>query len=296
MLQQQQQFISYSIAMVTPFTKEGDLCIESIPELVKFYMHTLEAPGLLISGSTGEQHCMTVAERKQLYQIVGDTVPKDYPLYAGVAAFKTKDAIALAQAAERSGFAGIMLGVPPYRLPSQRELKQYVIDVAKSTKLPIFLYNNPDGNGVQIEPETYASIASIAANVYGLKEVGDSANVKKVKQLLGDKAGKHTFFTGIDEEYAEAYTEQGYTGITSVAGNVFPKEMKQAVEYLHTDQTEKGKELLDSLVPKIQVVLNAGLLQSVKYILRKRGAPAGYCPPPLLEPTDEDKSRLDAFV
>ncbi|GAN02276.1 dihydrodipicolinate synthase [Mucor ambiguus] len=296
MLQQQQQFIFYSIAMVTPFTKEGDLCLESIPELVKFYMNKLEAPGLLISGSTGEQHCMTIAERKQLYKIVGETVPKDFPLYAGVAAFKTKDAIELAQAAGKSGFAGIMLGVPPYRLPSQRELKQYVIDVAKSTKLPIFLYNNPDSNGVQIEPETYASIASIAANVYGLKEVGNTANVKRVKQLLGNKAGQHTFFTGIDEEYAEAYTEQGYTGITSVAGNVFPREMKQAVEYLHTDQTEEGKKLMSSLVPKIRVVLNAGFLQSIKYILRKRGAPAGYCPPPLLEPTDEDKARLDAYV
>ncbi|CEP12828.1 hypothetical protein [Parasitella parasitica] len=293
---QQQQFISYSIAMVTPFTMDGDLCTESIPELVNFYINKLEAPGLLISGSTGEQHCMTIAERKQLYQIVADTVPNSFPLYAGVAAFKTKDAIELAQAAQKSGFAGIMLGVPPYRLPSQREIKQYVIDVAKSTKLPIFLYNNPGGNGVQIEPETYASIANVATNVYGLKEVGNPGNVTKVKELLGDKAGQHTFFTGIDEEYAEAYTEQGYTGITSVAGNVFPKEMKQAVNYLHSNQTEKGKEVLTSLVPKIQVLLDAGLLQSIKYILRKRGAPAGFCPPPLMGPSEEYRARLDTFV
>ncbi|KAI8646415.1 hypothetical protein BD408DRAFT_410192 [Parasitella parasitica] len=293
---QQQQFISYSIAMVTPFTVEGDLCTESIPELVNFYINKLEAPGLLISGSTGEQHCMTIAERKQLYQIVADSVSNDFPLYAGVAAFKTKDAIELAQAAQKSGFAGIMLGVPPYRLPSQREIKQYVIDVAKSTKLSIFLYNNPSGNGIQIEPETYAGIVDASANVFGLKEVGNPNNVIKIKELLGDKAGQHTFFTGIDEEYAEAYTEQGYTGITSVAGNVFPKEMKQAVSYLHSNQTEKGKELLATLVPKIQVLLDAGLLQSVKYILRKRGAPAGFCPPPLMGPTEEDRARLDAFV
>lgn len=294
--QQQQQFIFYSIAMVTPFTLEGDLCTDSIPELVNFYINKLEAPGLLISGSTGEQHCMTIAERKQLYQIVADTAPKGFPLYAGVAAFKTRDAIELAQAAQNSGFAGIMLGVPPYRLPSQREIKQYVIDVAKTIKIPIFLYNNPGGNGVQIEPETYASIASITHNVYGLKEVGNPANVNKVKELLGDKAAQHTFFTGTDEEYVEAYTEQGYTGITTVAGSVFSKEMKQAVEYLHSNQTEKGKELMASLVPKIQVLLDAGLLQSVKYVLRKRGAPAGFCPLPLLDPTEEHKVLLDAFV
>lgn len=288
------RFIDYSVAVTTPYTQEGDFDAASVPALIKYYVEELKFPGLLISGSTGEQHCMTIAERKQLYKIVKDSVPKGYPIYAGVAAFKTKDAIELAQYAESVGVSGIMLGMPPYRLPSQQELENYITDVARSISLPIFIYNNPLSNGCLITPETYKRIAENNKNVLGMKEMGHKEFVPEIKKLVDTSA--MSFFTGSDETFIDLVSTFGYTSITSVAANVFPTEIQQMVEYVLDDQLDKAKEVMDRLLPKIDVLNQGGLLQSIHYVLRKRGLPAGYCPPPLLEPEQDIKQLLDRFV
>ncbi|KAL7318644.1 hypothetical protein PS15m_001862 [Mucor circinelloides] len=292
-------FLDYSVAMVTPFTVEGDFDESSVPALTKYYIEQAKAPGLLISGSTGEQHCLTISERKKLYKLVAKSSPEGYPLYAGVATFKTKDAVELAKAAEDSGCSGIMLGVPPYRLPSQRELIAYVTDVANATKLPIFLYNNPKRNNVQVEPETFAHLVKTVKNknLCGIKETGVIANVEKIKELLGDDLAKQqSFFTGGDDSYVDLYKNHGFTGITSIAGALFPEELGSINQHLQNGETEKAEQASKALSPKIQLMQKAGFLQSLKYLLRQRGAPAGYCPTPLLDPTDEHKELLKALV
>ncbi|KAK4515784.1 non-histone protein [Mucor velutinosus] len=293
------QFLNYSVAMVTPFTLDGDFDESSVPELTKFYIEQAKAPGLLISGTTGEQHCLTIAERKKLYKLVAKSSPEGYPLYAGVAAFKTKDAVELAKAAEGAGCSGIMLGVPPYRVPSQRELIAYVTDVANATKLPIFLYNNPNRNTVQVEPETFVHLVKTVKNhnLFGIKETGVVANVEKIKELLDEELAKQqSFFTGGDGSYVDLYKDHGFTGITSIAGALFPEEMMSINQHLQNGETEKAEQVMKTLSPKIQLMQKAGFLQSLKYLLRQRGAPAGYCPAPLLDPTDEHKELLKALI
>lgn len=289
--------LNYSVAITTPFTKDGDFDSASVPALVKYYVEELQFPGLLISGSTGEQHCLSINERKQLYQLVGENVPSGYAVYAGVAAFKTKDVIELAQAAEKAGLTGIMLGLPPYRIPSQTELEQYVTDVATSVpELAIFIYNNPRRNGCLIEPETFQRIVKNNENVVGIKEAGHPEYVSQLHASLTD-AKEYSFFTGSDINFIDEYTKYGYTGITSIFANVFPKEIEEMVtSVLEDDNTEKARGILESLKPKIDIINRGGVLQSIKYILRERGLPAGYCPAPLLCPSDEVKALLKEFV
>ena len=62
----------------------------------------------MISGTTGEQHSMTVEERMALFHKVKRS-KNDLIIYGGVAAVQTNDAIALAITAEKVGLDGIML-------------------------------------------------------------------------------------------------------------------------------------------------------------------------------------------
>ncbi|ORZ05225.1 hypothetical protein BCR42DRAFT_428433 [Absidia repens] len=286
------RFIPYSVAMVTPFTKAGTLDDLSVPHVVKYYLNQ-HIPGLLVSGSTGEQHCMTVAERKQLYNLVGETAAGKCQLYAGVAAFKTDDAKELAQAAKDAGFSGIMLGFPPYRIPSQQEAELYVSEVAACVKdLPIFLYNNPRRNGFDLEPETFVRIAKAVDNVHGLKEAGNPENIAKVKSALVD-VDRYCFFSGRDLTFTDAFTTQGYTGITSIAGNVYPDQVKSIVDHLLRNETTQAKRIMENITPGIALLEKAGMIQSIKYILRKKNVPVGFCPRPVLDVSDEIKQALD---
>ncbi|KAI9472942.1 hypothetical protein BDB00DRAFT_793487 [Zychaea mexicana] len=298
-----QRFIPYSVAMVTPFTKAGNLDVASVPQVVKYYLdHNI--PGLLVSGTTGEQHCMTIAERKQLYSLVAQAAAgTNCQLYAGVAAFKTNDAKELAKAAKEAGFSGIMLGFPPYRIPSQQEAQVYVEQVASAAKdLPCFLYNNPRRNGFTVEPETFARIAKSVDNVFGQKEAGSPENVNKMKALLSnDQAtanslGQYSFFTGSDSSIIDAFTRYGYTGITSIAGNVYPDQVKAIVGHLLRKETEQAKQIMETIAPGIELLEKAGMIQSIKYLLRKQNVPIGYCPPPIQDISDEVKEALDEIL
>ncbi|KAI8142192.1 hypothetical protein BJV82DRAFT_615899 [Fennellomyces sp. T-0311] len=292
-----QRFIPYSVAMVTPFTKAGNLDVASVPQVVKYYLdHGI--PGLLISGTTGEQHCMTIAERKQLYRSVAETVAgTNCQIYAGVAAFKTADAKELAATAQEVGFAGIMLGFPPYRRPNQHEIEVYVREVAgAASKLPIFLYNNPPRNGISVEPETFARIASTVDNVYGQKEAGNPENVNAMKSLLqsnGFQPEEYSFFSGMDSSFIEAFTKHGYTGITSIAGNVYPGEVKAIVDHLQRNEVEQANQIMQKIAPGIGLLEKVGMIQGIKFLLRKKNVPIGYCVAPMLDVSDEAKKALE---
>lgn len=290
------QLLDYSVAITTPFTENGDFDSDAVPTMIQYYVKQLKFPGLLISGSTGEQHCLSIEERKQLFQLVKNNVPSGYPVYAGVAAFKTKDAIDLAQAAEKIGLSGIMLGLPPYRIPSQIELEKYVTDAASATQLPIFVYNNPRRNGCFVDPTTFQRIAEANSNVVGIKEAGDPEFVPQIKSCLKDSTA-YSFFTGSDLNFLEEYKTFGYTGITSIFANIFPRQIEDLVKCVFEDNMQEAEIILKELTPTIELISRAGVLQCIKYILRERGLPAGYCPPPLsAEPSDEVKLLLKELV
>src|SRR4051812_37654213 len=106
-------FIPFSVAMITPFSINGELNLKAIPSLVNYYKEH-DVPALLISGTTGEQHSMTIDERSSLFRAAKKEAGDDLRLYGGVAAVQTKDAIKLAISAEEAGMDAIMLGFPPY--------------------------------------------------------------------------------------------------------------------------------------------------------------------------------------
>ncbi|KAI8074968.1 hypothetical protein BC940DRAFT_229835 [Gongronella butleri] len=295
------RFIPYSVAMVTPFTKGAQLDVASVPAVVQFYL-SQQVPGLLVSGSTGEQHCMTIDERKQLFDVVATTVRASAKapcaLYAGVAAFKTEDAKTLAIAARASGFDGIMLGFPPYRIPSQREAEGYVKAVAASVpEVPIFLYNNPRRTGFDLQPDTFIKIARDAANVCGLKEAGNPANVNVIKAALKEHKAtantEYTFFSGFDATFVDAFTNHGYTGITSIAGNIYPRQVSNLVAQLLNNDVAGAKNTAEEIKPGVDLIAEHGMIACIKHVLRKQGVPIGDCLPPMLDIEDDAKIALD---
>jgi dihydrodipicolinate synthase/N-acetylneuraminate lyase len=129
-----------SIAIVTPFVKptNSSICqivdekslISTIKHVAKGLSNTREIlisksssniniddiiGGIIIPGTTGEQHSLSIEEKKRLYEISAETSSLfNINTLAGVAAMTTFDAIDLAKHAVKVGVKGIMLGLPPY--------------------------------------------------------------------------------------------------------------------------------------------------------------------------------------
>ncbi len=283
-------FHSYSVAMVTPFSADGDLDLGAVAGMTQ-YLISSGVTELLISGSTGEQHSMTPEERKALYREAVRAADGRARIIAGVAATTTRVAVDLARGAQEAGAYGIMLGLPPYIRASDLELEGYVTTVAQAVNLPILLYNNPPRTGTDIGMDTVARLAA-EGRVAALKHSSDYPRAQDAKRRTG---GKLQLFTGSDVTILDALLHD-YTGITSIIGNLFPREMAEVVR-LATVGAMAGAEAKHAFIRRAATALFATATPvGLKYALRKRGLPAGYPREPLGHITEEQRQAIDAVV
>ncbi|AKL85308.1 DapA [Bacillus atrophaeus UCMB-5137] len=281
-------FVPFSIAMITPFSENGELYLEGIPSLIDYYKKH-GVPALLISGSTGEQHSMTIEERTSLFHAVKKETKNDLLLYGGVAAVQTKDAMALAISAEEAELDAIMLGFPPYVRINQQEAFSYVERICSVTNLPIMIYNNPVRTGFNLQVETLITIAMTFPQIVAFKEAGNSNNVPIVKKQLG---AEFNVLSGFDLKIFED-AKLGFDGITSVLGNIFPVEIQKIIKAVQSGKEEEGKKHLTEISPYMNSILEMGTLRPIKYLLEKQNIQAGVCREPLSALSVEEKKIID---
>ncbi|CAM3135239.1 dihydrodipicolinate synthase family protein [Paenibacillus lupini] len=276
-------FTPYSVAIITPYSKEDTVDEASIHRMVQYYEQH-QVPALLVSGSTGEQHSLTIEERIRLYQAVKDAASESMPLYSGVAAIRNRDAVRLAEEAERTGMSAIMLGFPPYIRPNQREAAAYVEAVTSAISLPIMLYNNPVRTGFNLEPDTLIRLVQNNPQITALKEAGNPENVKHIKAELG---AEFQVLSGMDLTITD-YFKKGYDGLTSVAGNLFPVELSEIMEHLRSDQLDQAEIKLNHLKPHLELMGSIGWIRVIRHVFAKQGIIASHCREPLSPLTEEE--------
>lgn len=281
-------FVPFSIAMITPFSENGELYLEGIPSLIDYYKKH-DVPALLISGSTGEQHSMTIEERTSLFHAVKKETKNDLLLYGGVAAVQTKDAMALAISAEEAELDAIMLGFPPYVRINQQEAFSYVERICSVTNLPIMVYNNPVRTGFNLQVETLITLAMTFPQIVAFKEAGNSNNVPIVKKQLG---AEFNVLSGFDLKIFED-AKLGFDGITSVLGNIFPVEIQKIIKAVQSGKEEDGKKHLTEISPYMNSIIEMGTLRPIKYLLEKQNIQAGVCREPLSALSVEEKKIID---
>lgn len=169
-------------AVISPMRENGDLVPEQWEAQVRAQL-AAGIHGLIIGGTTGEFYALTVAERIAQFEHAQSVVGKQRPWLAGVNAITTRDAITLAEAARAANAHGILLGAPPYVSPTQDELADHCIAVARAAGLPVVLYNYPARTNADMGAQFFARIAGRAEFV-ALKE--STGNMKRAQELLRD--------------------------------------------------------------------------------------------------------------
>ncbi len=157
-------------AMVTPFDKDGKL---NLPALRKLTDHLIDAGvhGLFAVGGQGEFWALDAEEKKKVIETVVDETRGRVPVYAGTGAETTWETIKLTQMAEAAGADAVSIITPYYVAPSQDEMLEHYKMVAKATKLPVLIYNNPPRTGNNVSPATMEK-ASKVENIVGVKDSG----------------------------------------------------------------------------------------------------------------------------
>jgi 4-hydroxy-tetrahydrodipicolinate synthase len=239
-----QQFHGIVTATATPFNDDQSVDEGALRSLIDWYIES-GIHGISIGGSQGEFFSCSTNERLRQFEVAVEAIDGRVPLYAGTGAITTKESIEITKAAESIGVDLAMVITPFFISPSADELVGHYTAIAKATKLPVLLYNNPPRTGVNIAAEVLARCAPVD-NIIGIKDSsGDATQLGEYLRL----AGRDTLlFAGRDTLLLTTITLGGVGGISPTA-NVFPKIMVKLYEAARAGDLETAHRLGDIIAP-----------------------------------------------
>ena len=252
-------FDGLTVAMVTPF-RGGAVDHEGTARLIDFMLEG-GVEGLVISGSTGEAATCTVEERRALWRFAKERVRGRVPLVAGTGTHSTAESITLTRMGADLGLDGAMIVTPYYNKPTPKGQIAHFTAVAKSTRLPLILYNVPGRTATNTLPETFEQVQDLP-NVVAIKEA--SGNVDQTSALRART--RFTVLSG-DDSLTLPLVAVGATGVISVAGQVAPREMRTLCDHARHGRMAEAESAHRRLLPIFKALFLESNPGPVKYLL-----------------------------
>jgi 4-hydroxy-tetrahydrodipicolinate synthase len=278
--------------VITPFHADLSVDFDALAELVD-HLATAGVHGLISGGSTGENYAETVEERLEIARFVVDQAKGRLPVFVGTGAMRTPDSIALAQGAKAMGAAGILLGTPPYSVPTERENALNALAIDRAADLPIILYNYPGRMSVEMGREFLDRVGR-SKNVIGIKE--SSGDINRVHLLARDYP--HIQMScGMDDQALEFFAWGAQSWICA-GSNFLPAEHIYLYEtcVLQGDFA-KGRRIMSAMLPLMRVLEQGGkFIQCIKHGLEATGLKAGPLRPPLKGLNKDEKRELEQVI
>jgi 1-pyrroline-4-hydroxy-2-carboxylate deaminase len=249
--------------------------------------------GIVTNGSLGEGGCLTLEEKKALWNTCIDAVGERVPIIAAIAAMTTAEAIIQAQAAEAAGCSGLMV-LPPYVYRGDsREMKYHVSEIISATSLSCMLYNNPIAYGTDFLPEHVAELADELPNLHAVKESStDVRRVTAIRALIGDRL---EIFVGVDDAIVEGINA-GAVGWIAGLVNAFPRESVDLFDLATNGESDKARKLYEWFLPLLRLDTVPKFVQLIKFVQEKVGMGNARVRPPRLDLTGHELDETLAII
>jgi dihydrodipicolinate synthase/N-acetylneuraminate lyase len=241
----------------------------------------------------GEGATLTFDEKRAVLSLSCEAVGTQGVVVAGIAALSTREAVKLAQEAERIGCHGLMV-LPPYAYSSDwLEMKSHVRTVIEATALPCMLYNNPIAYKTDFLP---AQIAELAQECPGLQAVKESSSdvrrIAAIKELLDDRLH---LLVGVDDLIVEGI-KAGAIGWIAGLANAFPKESIELFQLASTQQDEELWKLYRWFLPLLRLDTIVKFVQAIKFVQQEVGAGFALTRPPRLALNEAERNQVKRIL
>lgn len=281
-------FTGAGVAIITPFHADGSINYEKLEELVDFHCEN-GTDGIIICGTTGESATMTEEEHVECIKRTVEFTKGRVPVIAGTGSNSTQTAIELSVEAEKVGADGLLLVTPYYNKATQAGLIQHYTMVANAVKLPILLYSVASRTGVNVEPETVATLVNNVENIVGIKEA--SGNISQIAKMMNLTDGKMDLYSGNDDQIVPLMSLGGL-GVISVLSNVAPQYTHDICEKYLSGDVKGGRDLQLKALPLINQLFSEVNPIPVKKAMNLMGMEVGPLRMPLTELTEGNTEKL----
>jgi 4-hydroxy-tetrahydrodipicolinate synthase len=271
-------------AIVTPFRDDASIDFDAFQSLAR---HLLEhgSDGIVVAGTTGESPTLTDDERGDLLRAAVEAVGGTGTVIAGTGTNSTAHSVELSEQAAEIGVDALLVVTPYYNKPPQRGIVAHFEAIARSTDLPVVVYNIPGRVVINIEPETISELAQIET-------------VQAVKQAHDDLAqARHIVDTGLalyagDDNLVQPFLELGGTGGICVHTHVVGPQVADQVQAAAAGDLERARQIDAELAPAYDLLKVQSNPIAIKAALNLLGHGVGGLRLPLVEPTDGEVAQV----
>ncbi|WP_026828524.1 dihydrodipicolinate synthase family protein [Exiguobacterium artemiae] len=267
---------AFHIAVPTAFFPDETLNVDGTIEHIRYLVDQGEK-SILVCGSTGEQHSLELKEKLVLLEALMNEaylLNDEIEVLFGVSAIRQKEAVDLAHAIKETRIAGILLGYSPYLLPSQTEALRYSETIIQASQKDTILYNNPGRTGFDLSIESIIQL-SAQDKVIGIKEAGNKNKVERLQEHISD----FYYYAGGEVDLKDKIA-LGFNRLSSISGNVYPKEIRKWFFSLIED-TPLAESEQKEVTALINTVFAGSPIVHLKREINAKGIAMGICRSPL---------------
>ena len=217
--------------------------------------------GIILGGTLGEASTLTDDEKRILIQETVKIVDGKVPVIINIAEQSTKDAILAAQRAKKYGASGLMI-LPPMRYKAtDYETVVYFKAVAKSTDLPIMIYNNPVDYKIEVTLDMFEELLKECDNIKAVKEsTRDISNITRIRNRFGNRLA---VLCGVDTLALESIL-MGADGWVAGLVCAFPAETVAIHELVKAGRVAEAIEIYRWFLPLLELDISPQLVQNIK--------------------------------
>ena len=285
-------FRGLGVALVTPFTADGEVDYKSLKKLVEYQIDN-GADFLCILATTGEAPCLTNEEKDKITELVKEVNKGRVKILKYCGGNNTRAVVEEIKNTDWSGIDGILSICPYYNKPSQEGLYQHFKAISEASPLPIVLYNVPGRTGINMNAETTVRLARDFSNIVAIKEA--SGSLEQVDDIIKHKPDNFDVISG-DDALTFSMVASGAAGVISVIGNALPKQFSRMIRLEFRGEYEPARKIHHMFTDLYSLLFVDGNPAGCKALLNDMGMIENVLRLPLVPTTIKTKEKMAAIL
>ncbi|MCI5813835.1 MAG: 4-hydroxy-tetrahydrodipicolinate synthase [Prevotella sp.] len=286
------RFKGLGVALVTPFTPDGEVDYPALKRLVNYQLDN-GADFFCILATTGEAPCLTTEEKDRITETVKEINRGRLPILKYCGGNNTRAVVEEIKHTNWEGIDGILSICPYYNKPSQEGLYKHFKAISAASPLPIVLYNVPGRTGINLRPDTLIRLARECDNIVAVKEA--SGSLEQVDEIIKNKPEGFDVISG-DDALTFQMIASGAAGVISVIGNALPKQFSRMIRLEFKGEYEPARKIHHRFTELYKLLFVDGNPAGVKALLNDMGMIENVLRLPLVPTTIATKEKMAAIL
>lgn len=279
------------VPLVTPFNADESINYDNYKKVIDYVIEG-GMDGILVGGTTGEYHMMSLEERKELIKKGCEIAAGRVPVVAGTGMNTAKATIEMTNYAADCGAAYGLVLPPYYHQTTEEGIYEFFKEVGEASKIGIIVYHTPGGTNVEMSPELCRRIAQLKG-IVAIKETIDETHTSQTYMLTRD-IPDFCVMEANEPLLLPSYAI-GIDAAFSIIFNLLPKEMREMYDLVFKkNDIAAARALNEKLAPIFALMEAEPYPGPVKAGMDAIGLPGGPVRKPLTQPTDAMRAAMKA--